>query len=256
MEIKIERLSPMQCADIILEYLNGGSWDEYIRTNLQNLSKHPSKAEIAGLVEKRMEIQKEKYDKNIQNFLDWWENDGESDYQELSKIMGFEHSKNRNAITWQIGDTFICPRDIENWSFVMSAGAWKWDAINIALHEITHFIWFEKVKQFDGIKHFSQNQDDETYLPFWLLSEIVIDPILNSTEFAKKYEMTWKSYSEFYDITIQNRNLMEYISCLWNKRKSFEDFYKESSSFVYANSKEIYEKYLYYYNHEQNEIEK
>ena len=90
-------------------------------------------------------------------------------------------------------------------------------------------------------------------MPYWLLSEIVIDPILNSSTFAKKYEMTWKSYPEFYDITIKNKNLMTHIKSLWNKRQNFEDFYEKSSSFVYDNWKEINKKYLNLYNNTNEE---
>lgn len=111
----------------------------------------------------------------------------------------------------------------------------------------------KKLNKLRGIKHFSQNQEDETYLPYWLLSEIVIEPILNSSTFAKKYEMTWKSYPEFYDIKIKNKNLMKHIKTLWNERQNFDDFYEKSSKFVYGNWKEINKKYLNNFNNQNIE---
>lgn len=150
MELKIEKLSPNECANIITCFLVGGSWDECIRQNLPQLSKNPTKSEISKLIKERYELNKKKYEENIEKFLEWWKSDGNSDYQELLNLMETKEPKNRESITWQVGDTFICPRDIEKWSFVMSASFWKWDAINVSLHEITHFVWFEKVKQIEG----------------------------------------------------------------------------------------------------------
>lgn len=254
MELKIEKLSPNECANIITCFLDGGSWENDIRKNLlPDLSNNPTKAEISKLIKERYELNEKNYEENIEKFLEWWESDGNFDYQELLNLMETKEPKNRESITWQVGDTFICPRDIEEWSFVMSASFWKWDAINVSLHEITHFVWFEKVKQIEGIKQFSQNQEDETYLPYWLLSEIVIEPILNSSTFAKKYEMTWKSYPEFYDIKIKNKNLMKYIKTLWNERQNFDDFYEKSSKFVYGNWREINKQYLNNFNNQNVE---
>lgn len=248
MQLKVERLSFMQCAEIITWFLDGGSWEQSIRASLVGLSKKPTKTEIANILQKKIQPKEKEYENNIKKFIEWWNTDGVLDCDELQKIMEIKSPSKKRVITWQVGDTFVCPRDIEDWSFVMSPSLWKWSAINIALHEITHFVWFEKVKQIENIKHFNQDQQDENYLPYWLLSEIVIDPILNSTNFAKKYGMTWKSYKEFYEIKIKNKNLMKYIKTLWNNRTSFDDFYKKSSKFVYENWKEINEKYLNCYN--------
>ena len=244
--IKIEKLSYLQCAEYIKNFLDDESnWSELIKQQLPKVNKNNSTEEISKLLEEKFKSKEKKYNSNIKQFLKWWDRDGIFDYNELLKIVETNSPEEIHEITWQVGNTFICPRDIEHWSFVMSAELWKWSAINVALHEITHFIWFTKIKQIENIKHFSQNNDDENYQPFWLLSEIVIDPILNSTTFAKKYDMTWKSYPEFYNIKIKNKNLMEYIKTLWNTRTNFMDFYTKSSKFVYNNWKEINEKYLF-----------
>jgi len=249
MNLKVEKLSAHEDAKWFKCFLNGG-WKDSILQNFPEI-KYADIAvnDIAVILEKQMQLMGLKVDENIIKVQEWWETEGDKDFKELVNVFDLDESLLKHKeIIWRVGQCPICPRDIEAWSFVMPATYWKWSAINTMLHEITHFLWFEKIKQIENITYFNQQSDGLDYMPYWYLSEIVIDPILNSTVFAKKYEMTWKSYPEFYEINIGEDNLMQTIKDMWETKKDFIDFYQKASCFINKNYNEINDKYMQFYD--------
>lgn len=250
MELKIERLSAEQNTETNLMFLKeGGSWADRIIdyfSEFKALTYKSSFDEILSAVKAKMESAKDGQNNIIKEFQAWWNEDIDKDVRELLNAMELDESFLSGTITWQISMCPICPRFIKEKKFSMPTEYWKWSAIQVALHEICHFVWFEKVGKLENVEDFESLQESD-YLPHWFLSEMVIEPVLCSLKFADEYEMTWKSYDEFYEIEAGGVNIMDYINKLWMARTDFVSFYRQARAFILSNFDEINEKYMSFF---------
>ena len=115
-------------------------------------------------------------------------------------------------INAKIGLLPVCPRNIEDLSF--SFDLCDDDSfIEICMHEICHFYFFEKCKQiFNDWKY--TDFDNPSLL--WYLSELVIDAILNRKEVQKIFKHEFKSYDNFYNIYIDDICIIDIIKNIIN----------------------------------------
>jgi hypothetical protein len=115
----------------------------------------------------------------------------------------------------------VCPRFIDTNSFLVAYYFNPKSIIRICAHEMSHFLYFKKLKQV------FPNQKIDTEYPSkdWLLSEI-ITPILINQRNLQKYI---NQKDEFYSPE-SNRHLSEQkiIKNLFIKSKGFTDFIKSS----------------------------
>lgn len=106
----------------------------------------------------------------------------------------------------------VCPRYIEKLSFYFDLCDDEL-FIDICMHEICHFYFFEKCK-----KIFKDWKYDDFNKPslLWYLSEIVIDALLNRKEVQNVFRHEFKSYDNFYDVYIDNRCIVDIIRDIFN----------------------------------------
>ena len=107
------------------------------------------------------------------------------------------------------------PRFYSDWSFLVSSEKLPALALDNCIHEITHFLWFDKFKLV--FPNWKPSDFCAPSVP-WLLSEIAVDPIVKSGKF-KNLTREKCAYEYFYDETIQGRNLIE----------CFRELYAENS---------------------------
>lgn len=140
-------------------------------------------------------------------------------------------------INAKIGLLPVCPRNIEDLSF--SFDLCDDDSfIEICMHEICHFYFFEKCKQiFNDWKYI--DFDNPSLL--WYLSEIVIDPILNRDEVQNIFKHGFKSYDNFYDINIDGVCIVDFIRNIFYN-KDIDDAIKEGLHFLQNNGAEFRKK--------------
>ena len=111
-----------------------------------------------------------------------------------------------SVITVKVGNAPLCPRWIEELSFYVPSYINNFNLI--ALHECCHFLFFYKYELLFG-KCKKEEYDYPSNL--WLLSEILIDPILNNDFYTHIIGEEIKSYDYFYDIMIDDKNLIECV---------------------------------------------
>lgn len=252
LEMKVERLNYDQCAETFMMFIEpenpNNSWSNSILKDFPEMNiAGITKSQVAELLEKRFASQQNEIEQNISRNMEWWKKEGQTVIGELMKKLDLKTLLSKKTeLLWQVDLCPNCPRSIEDWSFRIPASPdWSLkDFQSLAIHEILHFLWFDRVQQLDNIRiKESSNDDDPIYLKYWYLSEIVIDPILNDTQMTRDKDIKWKSYNEFYKICLDGRPLMQTIKDQWESRKDFADFHKQSSAYIFNNIDELETKY-------------
>ena len=105
-----------------------------------------------------------------------------------------------------------------------------------ALHEILHFIWFEKWKVV--FPKYEKSEFNSPHL-IWKLSEMVPLAILSDSRIQNIFKHEPSVYNEWKSKQIDGKSLLEHLQDIYNKRESFEDFMKKSWEFVKKNKEEI-----------------
>ncbi|WP_292318984.1 hypothetical protein [Caldisphaera sp.] len=126
----------------------------------------------------------------------------------LQEIMDIEWP-NKN-ITGFMTLNKICPRDLKDWFFFVEVFANSEVQKGICLHEITHFLFFEKWKQV--FKNFNEKEFDKPGLA-WSLSEILVEPINEDHILKRLVPTTAKAYERYYKIKIKegNESIMDHF---------------------------------------------
>ena len=103
----------------------------------------------------------------------------------------------------------ICPRSLSEHSFDLFYLNSDKGAVGIAIHEIIHFIWF---KVWQEIFH-DQAEEYETPHLKWILSEMVVDPIMRDPllSLINPYFETGCVYDYFYTLFIDNKCILDHL---------------------------------------------
>ena len=162
----------------------------------------------------------------IAQFEKEWEAVGDDLLNKLTTDMksGF---KIGSVITVKVGNAPLCPRWIEELSFYVPSYI---DNFNlIAIHECCHFLFFYKYELLFG-KCKKEEYDYPSNL--WLLSEILIDPILNNDFYINIVGEEIKSYDYLYDIVIDGTNLVECIREILREESKPEKYILQCMEFI------------------------
>ncbi len=126
----------------------------------------------------------------------------------------------------------ICPRDLDTWSFFVEAFANVEARKGICLHEITHFLFFEKWKQV--FKNFNEKEFNKPGLA-WNLSEILVEPINEDPILKRLVPSTAKAYERYYKTKIneENESIMEHF------RKMYIDYNSDFAELLKVSYDEI-----------------
>jgi len=113
----------------------------------------------------------------------------------------------------------------------------KKEIIDTFLHEISHFIFFEKLK-----KIYPKTNPKEFEHPhlIWKMSEIMPGIILQDKRIQHIFKNKKLSvYNSIKKIKIGKNTILSILQGFYNKRKSFEDFIKKSYEFIKKHQEEI-----------------
>jgi len=154
----------------------------------------------------------------------------------LSKIVEQEWSDKDKKMFARISLDPICPRYIEQRTFDLCFKQKIEYMKSIVIHEILHFIYFEKWK-----KVFPKTQEKEFNKPYlvWHLSEMVVGIILNDKRIQDIFKYEFYSYKEYQDCRLNGKPLLSYLQTFYDNKKDFTDFLKKSWQFVKKYEKEI-----------------
>ena len=165
----------------------------------------------------------------------YWDKISEDFFISLSNIMGIYFPKEINRIVANITLNPICPRDISKYQFDLYYGYKIDQSMAIIMHEIFHFLYFEKCEKVFWEKR-KIKCDKNLFLH---LSEIVPRVILNTSKFQKIIEYDHKTYPEYLRIKINNRRIDSCIEKILKKSNNFEEFLINADKFMFRNRKTI-----------------
>ena len=139
------------------------------------------------------EILKEMQEKK-ESFQKIWDTHGKLINEELAKTFSRE-MPNKECIG-RISTDPGSPRFLSDSSFNLPYTKTPDEALATSIHEIIHFLWFEKWK--DVYPNCEPEKDFEHPSFSWLLSEISVDPIIKSSESLAKLAKDKPAYPHFY----------------------------------------------------------
>jgi hypothetical protein len=212
-------------------------WSRYIKKIYPELKKGNTKEKIRSFLtkfkknkDKELKNKKENYKKEFTKIF-------ETIILKFKKILELKHIK-IEKIDILISLSPINPYNLEKkrfsvyWNFPIK------DMIAISIHEIFHFIYYEKWKE---IFPKTKIKDFEPPSLIWHLSELVVPIVLNDKEIQKVFKYSHRTYEEYNKLKINGKNINEIILELYEKRRSFSSFIKKSYNFILKYEKEIQE---------------
>jgi hypothetical protein len=234
--------------DVLYYFLNprGGSWDwskgilrEYpvLQKKLDFLNDYNKKNEVIYEFFKEVEI-KEKANLNLKRkrFEESWNKINDRALKTLSEIVEKDWPKRDKIINAYVTLNPICPRWIKQRTFDLFYKFNMQKMKAVSLHELLHFIYFEKWKEI-----FPKTNEKEFEGPglVWELSEMVPPIILSDKRMQKILRHTPSVYNEYKTLKIKNKPILEYLQKFYDNRRDFEDFLTTSWRFIKTYEKEI-----------------
>ncbi len=147
----------------------------------------------------------------------------------LAEILEIDWPENKRTITAMVSLNPICPRFLNNWSFSLSYSKNLADLREVIMHEICHFLYFEKWKKL--YPKMSTKKFEAPHIE-WHLSEIVAPIILNDERIQPLLKQKAGFYDEHRKIKIGWQSVPKYFAALYlnNKKegKNFADFVKHA----------------------------
>lgn len=141
-----------------------------------------------------------------------------------------------HEIACYVGYIPRCPRNVMTKKLWVSCSMDGEEIIKASLHEMAHFMFYEKWKDIYGPV---LPKDLGRPSPRWYLEEMVVDPLLSDDRIKKIVPLEHRAYPQFYSETIDGIPIMDHIKNFYANRKSMEKFIKNAYRFVKKNIAEI-----------------
>ncbi|MDO5557821.1 MAG: hypothetical protein Q4G05_06275 [Clostridia bacterium] len=156
-----------------------------------------------------------------------WEKIRQEVLIQLSIDMDIEWEQ--DIISVIVGSVPMCPRWLDTYTFYVPTYLENFN--EIALHECCHFIFVHKCKNiFNGI--------NESYFEYprihWILSEVLIDVILNNFRYTRFVKKEIKAYDYFYDL--QGKNIVEEINKIYYIGNSMKEKIVNCMEYIIKNN--------------------
>ena len=153
-------------------------------------------------------ILKDLYDNGdeLEKYQKIWEKVNDNVMKDLEKKLNIKW--NCDEVVCRVGLLPVCPRDILQKTFDMNYGNKEDNIIAIGIHELCHFIYFEKWKEI--YSNYNEEEFDNPHIA-WYLSEAMIDPLINNEVFRKYTNGDLSAYSIFYEIFIDGKSVIDIL---------------------------------------------
>ncbi len=197
--------------------------NHYIEISTINFTKDMNEEQISKLLQsilldswnKDMENAEQKI-KDMQNN---WDLINDNVMLDLSKRLNIEWPKDALDIQARVGIMFFCPRYINQRTFDIKINVNINRMRTIVIHEITHFLYFEKWKElFNDYDERNYNSPSIA----WYLSEAIIDPLLNNDIFVKYTNQEINSNKDICETKINGQSIVHTLREIINNN-SIED---------------------------------
>lgn len=185
------------------------------------------------------------YDKNQAIFKEkkeiythQWKNNKKDLVNLFSSIFQIDCHPLFNDIKVEISLNPICPRYLAEKRFTVFFKFGPEQFLNTSIHELIHFIWF-----YIWQNHFLDNpQEYEAPHLKWLLSEMVIDTLVQCTDLKHFYKIRGSetpAYKYFYSIKVENSFILETVKDFFIKSQNIPEFMNTSYKYLLENKEEI-----------------
>lgn len=168
------------------------------------------------------------------SYQQYWEDNKQTIIPSLEQIFEVSLEDKLNDMTARIGLNPICPRHLETHSFDVFYLSSPVGAIETALHEIVHFVWFIV---WQGLFQDNIEEYDTPHLK-WIFSEMAVHPILKEQTIAKYTLYEKPAYEYFYQIEADGNSFMERLNQLYQDT-SIKEFMKQGYELCQAYEAEI-----------------
>ncbi len=175
-----------------------------------------------------------------------WDEHKKQITEAFSEAFDFNCEECFNDMTGNITLNPIAPRYLKEQSFDVFYKNSEKGALGMALHEITHFVWFAVWH-----RHFGDSESDYE-IPHlkWILSEMVVEPIMRDNRlaalnpyFEPDYEKAARGengcvYDCFYRMKVEGMPVLQTLYQMYRNEKIL-DFMEQSYGFCKAHEQEI-----------------
>ncbi len=167
--------------------------------------------------------------KNIKTHQKRWQQLEIAYFSTLAEIMNIVWPKNHSIITALVSINPICPRFLEDWSFLFSYQETAKEGLEIIMHESCHFLYFNKWKE-----AFPKSNPKTFEYPHleWHLSEILAPVILGDSRIQKLLCKRPDFYKEHKRLKIDGTPVPERFKKLYGQhlknQSSFSNFLKDA----------------------------
>lgn len=168
----------------------------------------------------------------VEAYNRWWNENEKVVTQAFSESFGRDLSRTYEDVKGWIALGCVCPRFLDRRAFDVFYLNSERGALGLALHEMTHFIWFDIWHE-----HF---QDDpagyEAPSLIWILSEMAVHPILSHPRLRAldpyyKLESGGCVYPYFYTLRLEGRALLDVLGGFYRPGHS-EEFMERAYAYV------------------------
>ena len=167
----------------------------------------------------------------------------DSFFDKLTTYLDCSWPVEHNIIHVTVGIIPVCPRYLDDFSFSVHDGLNDDQLIETCAHELCHFLWFKKWKE---LYPDCPREEYESPSIVWEYSEMVVDPILNSSKISRVFnnKKTRYCYDYFYNIYDKDELLMNKLTKIYNENdisieRKIEKGYKYIKSFKSNNTKKV-----------------
>ncbi len=155
--------------------------------------------------------------------------------KDLSNLLNMKWPDDALDIQARVGIMYACPRYINQRMFDTNINVDMNKMREIAIHEICHFLYFEKWKKL--FNDYDERHYNNPHI-IWYLSEAIIDPLLNNDIFKKYTNIEIPSYRIFYDTIINENSVIDNLRRIVTQ-ESIEQAIKDSYTFFIENEQVI-----------------
>jgi len=156
--------------------------------------------------------------------------------KELFHIFELEEAPGFETITCHMGAVSSYPRDVISKEYFISYEKDIEFLLMASIHEIDHFLLFEKWKQMHGY----ENKREPLYPDvLWFLEEMAVDPTLNLPAIQKIAPYPQKAYEQFYEILVEGKPAEAHICELYQQVSSMENFLDHAYDWIRTYHQEL-----------------
>lgn len=159
--------------------------------------------------------------------------------QKMIQIFEFPWPEREKEFVCYVGYLPRCPRNCVTKEFFVSSSMDIETNLKAAIHEMNHFIFYEKWMQ---MYEFAAGTEPMHPEPLWFLEELIVDPILNEPELQTIAPIPQKAYEQFYTEQIEEKIIMDQIKDLYQHKTSMAQFLEQGHEYLKRHQKEIIEK--------------